>query len=138
MGDVPLHPTINTALNALSGVLLVGGLIAIRGGKRELHGKFMGAAFLASMAFLVSYLIYHYTALHTPYEKQDWTRPVYFAVLISHVILAAVNLPMVLRTLYLAVKKRWPEHRKWARWTTPIWLYVSVTGVVVYGMLYLM
>ncbi|MHC4953341.1 MAG: DUF420 domain-containing protein [Planctomycetota bacterium] len=130
------HPAINASLNAVSGILLVAGYLAIRGGHRERHAKLMVGAFAMSMAFLVSYVIYHATSLHTPYERHDWTRPVYFAILISHVILAAVNLPMVLRTLWLAKKQDFERHKRWARWTFPIWLYVSLTGVLVYFMLY--
>jgi len=129
-----IHPTINTALNALSGVLLVAGLVAIRRGRRSLHGKLMAGAVSASFAFLVSYLVYHATKEHTLYEG-EW-KALYFPLLISHVVLAAVNLPMILRTLWFARKKDWERHKRAARWTYPIWLYVSVTGVVVYGMLY--
>ena len=130
------HPAFNALLNGISGVLLVAGFIAIKRGKRDGHAKFMLSAALMSLAFLVSYVIYHATKLHTPYEKHDWTRGLYFAVLISHVLLAAINLPMVVRTLWLAKKQDWQRHKKWARWTFPIWLYVSVTGVVVHLMLY--
>ena len=130
------HPAFNALLNGISGVLLVAGFIAIKRGRRDGHARLMVAAFAMSMAFLASYVVYHARSLHTPYGKHDWTRPVYFAILISHVLLAAVNLPMVLRTLSLARKRDWTRHRKWARWTFPIWLYVSVTGVVVYWMLY--
>ena len=131
-----IHPTINTALNALSGILLVAGLLAIRKGERRRHAAFMVSAVTASVAFLVSYLIYHATALHTPYERHDWTRPVYFVLLVSHVILATINLPMIVRTVWLARKKDWARHKRTARWTYPIWLYVSISGVLVYLMLY--
>ena len=130
------HPALNASLNALAAVLLFAGYIAIRGGNRERHGKLMGAAFTVSMAFLASYLVYHATSEPTRYSREDWTRTVYFVILITHVILAVVNLPMVLRTVWLARKKDWERHKKWARWTFPIWAYVSVTGVVVYWMLY--
>ncbi|MHC4939509.1 MAG: DUF420 domain-containing protein [Planctomycetota bacterium] len=131
-----IHPTINTALNALSGVLLVLGLLAIRRGDRERHTKLMIGAVGASVAFLVSYLIYHATKLHTKYE--GGFRPLYFTLLISHVVLAAVNLPMIIRTVWLARKKDWERHKQAARWTYPIWIYVSVSGVAVYVMLYLL
>ena len=130
------HPALNALLNGIAGVLLVAGYVAIKGGRREVHKRFMISAVCVSAAFLISYVIYHSTSLHTPYEKHDWTRPVYFAILVSHILLAVVNLPMVLRTLWMAKKQDWQRHKKWARWTFPIWLYVSVTGVVVYWMLY--
>ena len=132
------HPALNATLNAISAVLLFAGYIAIRAGHRERHGKLMGAAFAVSMAFLASYVVYHATSEPTKYGRDDWTRGVYFLILITHVILAAVNLPMVLRTIWLARKKDWERHKKWARWTFPIWAYVSITGVVVYWMLYQM
>ena len=131
-----IHPTINTALNALSGVLLVCGLMAIRRGDKRRHAAFMIGAVTASFAFLVSYLIYHATKVHTLYEGEGWIRPVYFGILITHVLCAAVNLPMILRTVFFAWKRDWPRHRRSAKWTYPIWLYVSVSGVVVYVMLY--
>ena len=133
-----IHPAINASLNAFAAVLLVIGYVAIKGGNREKHERFMKGAFLVSAAFLVSYLIYHGTSHHTPYEKKDWTRWVYFPMLISHILLAMVNLPMVLRTFWLAHKKRWELHKKWARWTFPLWMYVSVTGVLVFLMLYVL
>ena len=96
----------------------------------------MVAAFVVSIAFLVSYLVYHAHVGHVPYMRQGVLRPVYFAILLSHTILALGIVPLVLRTLYLAVKCRYQEHRRWARWTLPLWFYVSVTGVVIYEMLY--
>ena len=131
-----IHPTINTALNALSGVLLVCGLLAIRRGDKRRHAAFMIAAVSASVAFLVSYLIYHATKEHTLYQGEGWIRPVYFVLLITHVLLAAVNLPMIIRTVWFARKQDWQRHRRMAKWTYPIWLYVSASGVVVYVMLY--
>jgi len=131
-----IHPTINTALNALSGVLLVCGLMAIRRGDKRRHAAFMIGAVSASFAFLVSYLIYHATKVHTVYRGEGWIRPFYFTLLISHVVLAAVNLPMILRTVWFARQKAWERHKKSARLTYPIWLYVSVSGVAVYGILY--
>ena len=130
------HAAFNASLNALSAVLLFAGYIAIKRGRRETHRKLMIAAFAVSMAFLASYLVYHATSEPTKYARTDWTRSVYYVVLLTHVVLAVVNLPMVLRTLWLARKKDWQRHRKWARWTFPVWAYVSVTGVIVYWMLY--
>ncbi len=133
-----IHPAINACLNAISAVLLVSGYIAIKAGHRERHARLMKSAFVVSTAFLVSYLIYHGTKHHTWYDGQGWIRWVYFPMLISHIFLAIVNLPMVLRTLWLARKQDWTRHKKWARWTFPIWLYVSVTGVLVFVMLYVL
>ena len=132
------HPAINACLNAISAGLLVSGYIAIKAGHRERHARLMKSAFAVSMAFLVSYLIYHGTKHHTEYQGQGWMRRVYFPMLISHILLAVVNLPMVLRTLWLARKQDWARHKRWARWTFPIWLYVSVTGVLVFVMLYVL
>ena len=129
-------PTLNAFLNATSGVLMVTGWVLIRRGNRRGHGWVMGSAFLVSTVFLVSYLTYHYKVGHTSYEGEGILRPVYFTILISHIILAGLVVPLVLRTFYLAWRRRWEKHRWWGRLTMPIWLYVSVTGVVVYFMLY--
>ncbi len=135
-----LHlPAVNASLNALAAVLLVCGLAAIRGGKRELHGRLMSAAFLVSAAFLACYLYYHFVVAAgkpTRFNGAGWTRGAYLALLLSHTVLAVVNLPMVLRTLWLARRQRWSDHKRAARWTFPVWLYVSVTGVAVYLVLY--
>jgi len=96
----------------------------------------MVAAFLTSSLFLVSYLYYHYQVGSVAFTGQGWVRPVYFALLISHIVLAALILPLALVTLYRAVKGNFELHRRIARWTLPIWLYVSVTGVTIYWMLY--
>ena len=96
----------------------------------------MIAAFAVSVLFLTSYLIYHANIGSKPFTLQGWIRPVYFTILIPHIILAFLILPLALRTLYLAWRKRFEKHRRIARWTFPIWLYVSVTGVVIYWMLY--
>ena len=129
-------PTLNAALNTTSAVLLVAGFRAIRRDRRRLHAGLMIGALSASVLFLVSYLTYH--ALHgsTPYAKEDWTRPLYFAILITHSILAVVNVPLVIVTVVRAARRRFEAHRRIARWTLGVWLYVSVTGVVIYLMLY--
>lgn len=129
-------PAVNATLNAIAAVLLVVGYVAIKAGRREFHARVMTAAFLVSAAFLACYLYYHATSEPTRFQGQGWRRVAYFVLLVSHVILAAINLPMVLRTLYLAKRERWAEHRRFARWTFPIWMYVSVTGVLVYLALY--
>jgi uncharacterized membrane protein YozB (DUF420 family) len=135
-----LHlPAVNASLNGLAAVLLVAGLLAIRSGRRERHATLMRAAFVTSALFLACYLYYHIAVAAgepTRYHGAGWRRPAYLALLLSHTVLAVVNLPMVLRTLWLAHKQRWDAHRRLARRTFPIWLYVSVTGVLVYVVLY--
>jgi uncharacterized membrane protein YozB (DUF420 family) len=96
----------------------------------------MLSAFACSTVFLISYLTYHFQVGSVPFKGQGWIRTVYFAILLTHTILAATVVPLVIITLVRALKQRFPAHRRIARWTFPIWLYVSVTGVVVYGMLY--
>ncbi|MBI3615391.1 MAG: DUF420 domain-containing protein [Candidatus Omnitrophica bacterium] len=134
--SINLLPTLNAVLNGTSALFLVTGLFLIRKKKAQAHGILMSLAFLTSILFLVSYLTYH--ALHgsTHFPGRGPIRPVYFAILISHTILAVVIVPLAIRTLFLAVRSRLEEHRRIARWAFPIWLYVSVTGVIVYWMLY--
>ena len=131
-------PALNASLNALSFCFLVGGFLAIRNQRINLHRGLMGAAFLVSMAFLVSYLIYHYHQPSTPFQGTGIIRVVYFVILISHIILAAVNLPMVLLAVYRGVRDQREAHRRIVKWTLPLWMYVSLTGVLVYLMLYQM
>jgi len=131
------HPAINATLNGLAAVLLAGGYSAIRAGKRELHKKFMVSAFITSTVFLASYLIYHYRVHQVVlFQGQGWIRPVYFTLLISHTILAVVIVPLILITLRRAWLEKFDKHRQIARWTLPLWFYVSVTGVIVYFMVY--
>jgi len=133
IGDLP---TLNAALNGTSALLVALGYLFIRRKKVDWHKACMVSAFVTSTLFLVSYLIYHYHAGSKPFLGEGWTRPVYFAILISHVILATVTLPLTIVTLARGLRGRFEMHRRIARWTLPIWLYVSVTGVVVYLMLY--
>jgi len=131
------HPAVNAILNGTSAVLLACGYMAIRTGKRELHKKLMLTAFSVSCAFLVSYLIYHYRVHQVVlFQGQGWIRPVYFTILISHTILAVVIVPLIIVTLRRAFHERFDKHRRIARWTLPLWFYVSVTGVIVYFMVY--
>lgn len=127
---------LNAGLNGLSAVLLAAGYAAIRSGKRDVHKRFMISAFAVSCAFLVSYLIYHYRVGHVRFAGQGWIRPVYFALLTSHTVLAVVIVPLILVTLRRAWLERFDKHRLIARWTLPLWFYVSVTGVIVYLMVY--
>lgn len=129
-------PALNAALNTTSAVLLVLGYRSIRQGRARAHRAFMVAAFLVSALFLVSYLIYHGQVGSVRFTGAGWIRPVYFSILISHIVLAAVILPLVLLTLTRAMRAQFGRHRRIARWTLPVWLYVSVTGVLVYWMLY--
>jgi len=130
------HAALNASLNGLSAVLLAGGYLAIRAGKRETHKRFMISAFVVSCAFLASYLIYHYRVGSIPFQGRGWIRPVYFTLLISHTILAAAIVPLILVTLRRALLERFDKHRKIAQWTLPLWFYVSVTGVIIYILLY--
>ncbi len=127
---------VNAILNGTSAILLSAGYAAIRAGKMAVHKTLMVSAFFVSTAFLVSYLIYHYRVGHVAFPGQGWIRPVYFSILISHTILAAVIVPLVVMTLRRAWLERFDKHKLIARWTLPLWLYVSVTGVVVYLMVY--
>jgi uncharacterized membrane protein YozB (DUF420 family) len=129
-------PALNAILNTASAVLVVLGYRAIRRLQIERHRKLMLSAAAVSALFLVSYLTYHAQVGSVRFTAQGIPRAIYFPVLISHTILAVATLPLVLRTLYLGWKRRDDRHRRIARWTLPIWLYVSVTGVVVYVMLY--
>lgn len=129
-------PAVNATLNALSGILLVIGYFLIRARRIELHRKVMIAAFAASSLFLVCYVVYHAQVGSVRFTRQGLVRPLYFTILISHVTLAALVLPLAIVTLSRGLKARFARHRSIARWTLPIWLYVSVTGVVVYVMLY--
>ena len=132
-------PPLNATLNALSGVFLVAGILLIKKGNRSAHGVCMATAVSTSILFLVSYVTYHYlkaglvTRFPTEYPV---ARKVYLAILVSHTILAVVNVPLVIITVMHAVRKRFEQHKRIARWTFPVWLYVSVTGVLVYFMLY--
>src|SRR5713101_7674108 len=135
---LPLHalPLLNAILNSLSAVLLCSGYIAIRRRCVSIHQTCMLSAFVTSTLFLISYLTYHYHVGSKPFTGQGSIRLVYFTILISHTILAVVIVPLVLLTLTRGLKARYPQHRAIARWTYPLWAYVSITGVVIYFMLY--
>jgi len=132
-----LHlPTINAALNATAAILLITGYILIRQGRKEAHRKVMLAAFATSVLFLVCYLVYHFQVGSVRFQKQGTIRTVYLSILLTHTILAAAVPPLAIVTLRRAWAGKYALHRKIARITLPIWLYVSITGVVVYWMLY--
>jgi putative membrane protein len=129
-------PLVNAALNAISGALLIVGYGFIRQRKVTAHLACMLTAFGASCLFLVSYVVYHYHAGSKHFGGRGWIRSVYYPLLISHLTLAALIVPLALVTIYRAWSGQFPRHRRIARWTLPLWLYVSVTGVLVYWMLY--
>jgi uncharacterized membrane protein YozB (DUF420 family) len=134
--DVRDLPGLNATLNATAALLLLVGWRLIRAGRREAHRRVMLGAVACSMLFLASYLVYHFQVGSVPFGGQGPIRAVYFGVLLSHTILAVAIVPLVLMTLGRALRGRLPEHRRIARITLPLWAYVSVTGVVVYWMLY--
>lgn len=131
-------PAVNAALNALAAIFLTTGYVMIRRGRRDLHKRCMLAALTTSALFLVSYVIYHANTGSRPFPGQGVVRVVYFAILITHVILAAAILPLALITAARGLSAQYDRHVRIARWTLPLWLYVSVTGVVIYLMLYRM
>ena len=139
MGAVPnvsALPAVNAWLNATSAVLLTAGYGFIRQRRVSAHKTCMLTAFGVSSCFLVSYVIYHYHAGSKPFGGHGWIRGIYYPLLISHVVLAALIVPFALTTIYRAWRGEFARHRRIARWTLPVWLYVSVTGVIVYWMLY--
>jgi uncharacterized membrane protein YozB (DUF420 family) len=129
-------PALNATLNGTSAVLLIAGRMLIARRRIAAHRACMIAAVAASALFLACYAYFHSRVGNIRFLGQGWSRPVYFSILISHTILAAVNVPLVIVTLTRGLGGRYPQHRAIARWTFPLWLYVSVTGVIVYLMLY--
>ena len=129
---------VDATLNGIAFLLICAGLVAIKRGNVELHKKLMLSAVACSALFLVCYLTYHATCEPVKFAGEGAIKTVYFVLLITHVVLAAVQVPLILRTVYLGLKDRREQHKKWAKVTTPIWLYVSITGVVIYYMLYQM
>jgi len=129
-------PTLNAGLNATSAALLVLGWFMIRAGRRDAHRRAMTAAFVCSALFLVSYLAYHAQVGSVRFRGTGAVRTVYLGILLTHTVLATAVAPLAVTAFVLARKGRFTTHKKLARWTLPVWLYVSVTGVVVYVMLY--
>jgi uncharacterized membrane protein YozB (DUF420 family) len=129
-------PAVNAALNSLSGAFLTLGFLFIKSKNIKAHKACMLSAFASSSLFLISYLVYHYQVGSVPFKGQGAIRALYFTILLTHTILAVAVVPLVLITLLRALKENFPKHRQIARWTFPIWLYVSMTGVLVYVMLY--
>lgn len=130
-------PAVNASLNGLCSILLVAALISIKRGNREAHRKCMLAALATSVVFLASYLTYHFTVKTvTKFLEPQWFRPYYLLLLLTHTILAAAIVPLILITFVRALRERFDAHKKIARWTWPLWMYVSVTGVLIYLLLY--
>ena len=138
MIDYSTLPAVNAALNATSGIFLFTGYVLIKKRRINAHRNAMLAAFASSTLFLTSYLVYHYHAGSRPFPGTGAIRLVYFAILISHVLLAITILPLAISTLTKGLRGQYTRHKRVARWTFPLWMYVSVTGVVVYVMLYQM
>ena len=134
--DVHDLPKVNASLNALSAVLLIAGLICIKKKNATWHKRCMLGALTSSAVFLACYLSYHYLACSTSFSGQGWSRILYFSILIPHTILATGILPFILIAVFHALRSNFEKHRKFARWVWPIWMYVSVTGVLIYFMLY--
>jgi putative membrane protein len=129
-------PTVNAVLNAISATFLLTGYVKIRRRHVEAHRRLMIAALASSAAFLACYLVYHYSVGSVPYPHHDWSRPVYFAILVPHILLATLNVPLILALVWFAARGRFDAHRRVARWTWPSWMFVSVSGVAVFLMLY--
>ena len=136
MIEIANLPALNATLNGIAALFLLSGYLCIRRGQPELHKKCMLGALTASALFLTSYVVYHANAGSRPFEGEGGIRVVYFAILITHVVLAATIPPLALVTASRGLRSQFGRHVRIARWTLPIWLYVSVTGVVIYVMLY--
>ena len=134
--NVSTLPTVNALLNALAACLLLWGYVMIRRGRRDTHKKIMLSALVVSAAFLTTYLIYHAQVGSVPYQHHDWTRPLYFAILIPHIILAGLMVPFIIALVTFALRGNFTRHKRLARWVWPVWMFVSVSGVAVYLMLY--
>ena len=129
-------PTLNAMLNTVSAVLLLAGFFCIKRGHREWHKRIMLAAFSVSILFFISYLTYHFRVGSVPYPFHDWTRILYFSILIPHILLAFVLVPGVFLLLWFSWNEKFDRHRRLAKWVWPIWMFISITGVVIYLMLH--
>ena len=134
--DITALPALNAVLNSITIVFLTLGFRHIKRGNEDTHKKFMLAALITSALFLTSYVIYHYLVGSVPYPKEDWTRPIYFAFLIPHVILAALMTPFIITMVIHAWRGNFMKHKRIARFIWPVWMFVSISGVIVYLMLY--
>ncbi len=129
-------PTLNATLNSITAVLLLYGFIQIKRKEIQKHKRVMLSALATSLLFLSSYLVYHFNVGSVPYPYHDWTRPLYFSILIPHTILATVMTPFIIVAVWRALHEDFEKHKKIVRWVWPVWMFVSVTGVIVYFMLY--
>jgi len=129
-------PTLNAILNSISAIFLFFGYWYIKKDQQQTHKKFMISAIIVSVLFLISYVIYHYNIPSTPYPYHDWTRPVYFTILIPHILLAAIMGPFIIAAVIFAIKGKFESHKKIVKWIWPVWMFVSVSGVIIYLMLY--
>jgi uncharacterized membrane protein YozB (DUF420 family) len=136
MIDISILPAVNATLNSIAFVLLVVGYTCIRKQRITAHRRFMITAFCVSILFLISYLTYRFAGEEKRFGGEGWIRPIYFFILITHVLLAATVPVLSTWTLFLGLRGRWDRHRRLARWTYPIWVYVSITGVLVYVLLF--
>jgi len=134
--DFRVLADVDAILNGIAFLLICAGLVAVKRGNVELHKKLMLSAVACSALFLACYLTYHLTCEPVKFQGEGAIKAVYLVLLVTHIVLAAVQVPLILRTVYLGLKDRREAHKKWAKVTTPIWLYVSITGVVIYLMLY--
>ena len=134
--DIPVFPTLNASLNFLAACFLVLGFRAIKAGKRETHKKFMVSALVCSVLFLICYLTYHYMHGSTKYQGEGLWRVLYFTILLTHTPLATLIVPFIGLAVYFALKGNFEKHKRIVKWVFPTWMYVSVTGVVIYLMLY--
>lgn len=131
-------PTLNAVLNIISATFLTLGFIQIKNGNQAKHKKMMLSALVSSGLFLISYLIYHYYVGSVPYPHHDWTRPLYFIILIPHVILAGLMTPFIFTIVIMAFRENFAKHRRLAKIVWPVWMFVSISGVIVYLMLYVL
>ncbi len=136
MNIYELLPSVNAVLNGISTMLLMAGFIKIRQGRPDVHKKIMLAALASSALFLTTYLIYHAEVGSVPFQRYDWTRPLYFTILIPHIILAALMVPFIIAAVWFALKQKFDKHRRLVRFVWPVWMFVSISGIIVYLMLY--
>ena len=129
-------PVVNAMLNGISMIFLILGYRAIRSGRQTVHKRWMISALTTSGLFLISYVIYHYHVGSVPYMYQDWTRTVYFIILVPHIIFAGIMTPFILIAVWLALREKFEKHVRLVRWVWPVWMYVSLSGIIIYLMLY--
>ena len=133
--DIHIFAKVNAGINSLVSLLLIAGLLTAKSGKWQMHRKIMMTAMILSALFLVSYILHHLFAGDTKFGGEGWIRPVYYIILITHILLAGGSLPFILFTAYRALSGRYPEHAKLAKKVWPVWFYVSLSGVIVYFMI---